>query len=214
LAEQLAVPAKALQALPDGLDPATAACVEPGGNALRAIRGANLDAGQRLLVIGPGTIGLLVAKIASAQGIDVHLLGRTTESIEFAQSVGFQDVWAQERLPSLRFDAIVDASNGAAMPSFAVDRVEPGGRVVCIGLSGEPSVVDSRTIALKDITVVGVLSASGGLAGVAAMYASGEVDPRPLVAATVGLNDVASVLAGKRLPEWGNAPKIHVDPRS
>src|SRR6185437_14901869 len=107
-------------ALPDGLDPATAACVEPGGNALRAIRGANLDAGQRLLVIGPGTIGLLVVKIASAQGIDVHLLGRRTESIEFEQSVGFHDVCAQERLPSLRFDATVDAPNAAAMPSFAV----------------------------------------------------------------------------------------------
>jgi 2-desacetyl-2-hydroxyethyl bacteriochlorophyllide A dehydrogenase len=213
LAEQVAVPATALQALPDNLDPTTSAMVEPGGNALRAVQGANLTAAKRLLVIGPGTIGVLVAQIARAQGIDVHLLGRTTESIEFAQSLGFPQVWTEESLPALRFDAIVDASNAAAMPARAVDLVEPGGRVVCIGLSEQPSLVDSRTIALKDITVVGVLSASGGLAGIAEMYAAGAVDPSPLVAATVGLDDVASVLAGNRLPEWGNAPKIHVDPR-
>lgn len=213
LAEQLTVPATALQRLPDNLDPTAGACVEPGGNALRAVRGTNLDAGQRLLVIGPGTIGLLAAQIAKAQGIDVHLLGNKGESIEFARSIGFRQVWNQETLPPLRFDAIVDASNGAAMPAFAVDLVEPGGRVVCIGLSGEPSFVDTRVIALKDLTVVGVLSASGGLAGIAELYASDEVDPRPLVAATVSLDDVARVLAGHRRPEWGNAPKIHVDPR-
>jgi len=213
LAEQVAVPATALQALPDNLDPTTSAMVEPGGNALRAVQGANLTAAKRLLVIGPGTIGVLVAQIARAQGTDVHLLGRTTDSIEFAQSLGFPQVWTEESLPALRFDAIVDASNAAAMPARAVDLVEPGGRVVCIGLSEQPSLVDSRTIALKDITVVGVLSASGGLAGIAEMYAAGAVDPSPLVAATVGLDDVASVLAGNRLPEWGNAPKIHVDPR-
>jgi hypothetical protein len=34
------------------------------------------------------------------------------------------------------------------------------------------------------------------------------------VAATVGLEDVAAALAGRRRPEWGTAPKIHVDPRA
>ena len=62
---------------------------------------------------------------------------------------------------------------------------------------------------LKDLTVTGVLSASGGLAGTVDLYAGGAVDPRPLVAATVGLDEVASVLAGDRP---GPAPKIHVDP--
>jgi hypothetical protein len=52
-----------------------------------------------------------------------------------------------------------------------------------------------------------------GLAGAIDLYASGRVDPGPLVAATVGLADVAGVLAGRRRPEWGPAPKIHVDPR-
>jgi threonine dehydrogenase-like Zn-dependent dehydrogenase len=213
LAEQLPVPARALHALPDDLDPTAGAMVEPGGNALRAVRAAGLVPGERLLVLGPGTIGLLVAMISKARGYEVHLVGREPDSIGFARSLGFGDTWTAETLPALRFDAVVDASNAEHLPAFALDLVEPGRRVVYIGLSGSPSLVDTRTIALKDVTAVGVLSASGGLAETIDLYATGAVDPRPLVAATVGLSDVAAVLAGDRPAGWGAAPKTHVDPR-
>jgi len=63
------------------------------------------------------------------------------------------------------------------------------------------------------VTAVGILSASPGLAGAIERYATGAVDPRPLVAATVGLDEVAAVLAGRRPSGAGAGPKIHVDPR-
>lgn len=213
LAEALSVPVTALHGLPDALDPALGALVEPGGNALRALRGAALARGERLLVLGAGTIGLLVALLAAADGIEVHLLGRSDRSRTFARSLGFERVWTRETLPAAPFDAIVDASNAPELPALAVELVEPGRRVVLIGLAGSPSLVDSRAIALKDVTVVGVLSASGGLAGTIERFAAGAVDPRSIVAATVGLDEVAAVLAGERRAAWGDAPKIHVDPR-
>jgi len=213
LAEQLLVPASALFRLPDSLDPTLGALVEPGANALRAVRGADPRPGGRLLVLGAGAIGLLVAQLAVAAGAEVHLMGRSERSLAFARSLGFEHVWARETRPAMPFDAVVDASNAADLPALAVDLVEPGGRVVFIGLSGVPSLVDTRQIALKDVTAVGVLSGSGGLAGAIEAFASGAVDPRPLVAATVGLDEVASVLDGERQPAWGDAPKIHVDPR-
>ncbi|MEQ4721581.1 alcohol dehydrogenase catalytic domain-containing protein [Nonomuraea sp. B19D2] len=211
LAERLPVPARALQPLPDAVDPTLGALVEPGGNALRAVRAADLAPGERLLVIGPGTIGLLAALIAAAQGVQVHLLGLAERSLDFARSLGFTRAWTTP--PAEPFDAVIDASNGPDSPALAVDAVEPGRHVVFIGLSADPSLVDTRRLVLKDVTAVGVLSASGGLAGAAGLYASGQVDPRPLVAATVSLAEAAMVLAGERRPEWGTAPKIHIDPR-
>jgi threonine dehydrogenase-like Zn-dependent dehydrogenase len=212
LAERLLVPASALYALPPPVDPTLGALVEPGGNALRAVRGAAVRPGERLLVLGPGTIGLLVAQIAAAQGIEVHLLGVTPASVGFARDLGCGAVWTARTLPPLRWDAVVDASNAATSPAAALDLVEPGRRVVYIGLSGTPSLLDSRTLALKDVTAVGVLSASGGLAGTVELYASGAVDPRPLVAATIGLSEAAAVLSGARPAGWGAAPKVHIDP--
>jgi hypothetical protein len=82
---------------------------------------------------------------------------------------------------------------------------------VCIGLAGSPSLADTRTLALKDVTAVGVLSGSGGLEGTIEAYAAGAVDPRPLVASVVGLADLAAVLAGTRPDGAGPGPKIHVD---
>ncbi|MCY1137706.1 alcohol dehydrogenase catalytic domain-containing protein [Actinoplanes sp. Pm04-4] len=210
LAEQLPVPAKALFALPDEVDATLGALVEPGGNALRAVRAAQPAPGKTVLVLGPGTIGLLVAMFARAGGAEVHLLGATAESLTFARSLGFDHTWTSDELPSVPYDSIVDATNAPALPAFALERVEPGGRVVCIGIAPEPSLVDTRQAVLKDVTLTGILSASGGLGETVEAYRSGAVDPRLLVAETVGLDQAAEVLAGRRR---GSAPKIHIDPR-
>jgi threonine dehydrogenase-like Zn-dependent dehydrogenase len=213
LAEQLAVPVTSLHALPDAVDPVLGALVEPGGNSLRAAQAAALAPGDRALVLGPGTIGLLVAMFARAAGAEVHLMGRSEETLAYARSLGFEHVWTAENLPGLPFDAVIDASNAPHLPALALDLVEPAGRVIYIGLAGSPSHIDTRTLALKDVTAVGILSASPGLDATIAAYASGAVDPRPLVAATVGLEQVGAVLAGER-PEAASAgPKIHVDPQ-
>jgi threonine dehydrogenase-like Zn-dependent dehydrogenase len=214
LAEQVAVPLRALHRLPAAVDATLGALVEPGGNALRSARAANLGPGDRALILGPGTIGLLVAMFVRAAGAEVHLLGDTAPSLDFARSIGFERAWARGAVPSLPFDAVIDASNASALPALALELVEPGKRVVYVGLAGSPSLIDTRALALKDVTAVGILSASPGLPGTIEAYASGEVDPRPLVAVTVDLEDVAAVLAGDRPTRAGAGPKVHVDPRS
>ncbi|MEV4357495.1 alcohol dehydrogenase catalytic domain-containing protein [Nonomuraea sp. NPDC049625] len=213
LAERLAVPATALHALPDSMDLTLGALVEPGGNALRAVHGAGLRPGERLLILGTGTIGLLAALFARSQGIEVHLLGRDLDGLRLAQSLGFTGAWTRPSLPELRWDAVIDASNAPELPALAVDLVEPAGRVVYIGLAGTPSTLDTRALLLKDVTAVGILGGSAGLAGTIAAYADGSVDARPLVAATVGLAETADILAGHRPADAGPGPKIHIDPR-
>ncbi|SDS67395.1 D-arabinose 1-dehydrogenase, Zn-dependent alcohol dehydrogenase family [Nocardioides scoriae] len=212
LAERLAVPVTALHDLGVGTDPALGALVEPGGNALRAAEAALAGPDRRVLVLGPGTIGLLVALFARAAGSEVHVVGVTEASLEFARGLGLTHATTRDQLPDLAYDAVVDASNAPGLPALAADLVEPGGRVVYVGLAGSPSLLDTRVLALKDVTAVGVLSASPGLARTVAAYTSGAVDPRPLVAATVGLDDVADVLAGHRPAGAGPGPKVHVDP--
>jgi threonine dehydrogenase-like Zn-dependent dehydrogenase len=210
LAEQVAVPATSLRELPDEVDDALGALVEPGGNALRSVEAADLHGGDRALVLGPGTIGLLTAMFARAAGAEVHLLGRSERSLQFARTLGFDGVWTEDTLPELSWDAVIDASNAPHLPARALDLVEPGKRVVYVGLAGSASLIDTRTMALKDVTAVGILSASPGLTTTIAAYASGDVDPRPLVAATIDLERLAPVLAGERPHGAGPGPKIHV----
>jgi threonine dehydrogenase-like Zn-dependent dehydrogenase len=214
LAEQLVVPVSSLHELPDPVDAVLGALVEPGGSSLRSAQAADLHPGDRVLVLGPGTIGLLAAMFARAAGAEVHLMGRSSDSLDFAASLGFDHVWTEDGLPDLPFDAVIDASNAARLPARALELVEPAGRVVYVGLAGSPSPIDTRTLALKDVTAVGILSASPGLDATIRAYATGAVDPRPLVAATVGLDEVGAVLAGNRPDGAGDGPKIHIDPRN
>jgi threonine dehydrogenase-like Zn-dependent dehydrogenase len=210
LAERLAVPATALRELPDHVDDARGALAEPGGNALRAVRAARLRPGDRVLILGPGTIGVLAAMFARATGAEVHLMGRPDRSLPFAGSLGFDGVWTAATLPPLPWDAVIDASNAAQLPAKAVELVEPGKRVVYIGLAGSPSLVDTRALTLKDVTATGILSGSPGLAAAIESYARGEVNPAPLVAATIALDDLAPVLGGQLPAGAGPGPKVHI----
>jgi threonine dehydrogenase-like Zn-dependent dehydrogenase len=84
--------------------------------------------------------------------------------------------------------------------------------VVYIGIAGVPSMIDSRSLVLKDLTAVGILSASPGLAGAIELLSSGAIDPRPLIASVVTLEESDLVLAGKRPGAIGDGPKIHIKP--
>jgi threonine dehydrogenase-like Zn-dependent dehydrogenase len=213
LAEQVLVPARFAYEIPETVSVTAAALVEPGGNALRAVEAAVVGAESRLLVLGSGTIGLLAAQFALARGVDVTVAGQRHGSLELARTLGVATTVMLDEIGDDTFDAVIDATSSVDAPALAVRLVDPSGRVVFIGLSSTPSLVDSRDIALKDVTAVGILSASPGLAGAIAAFADGSVVPDALVAEVVGLDAVADRLEGRRSPDAGPGPKVHVDPR-
>jgi threonine dehydrogenase-like Zn-dependent dehydrogenase len=216
LAEQMLVPTRFAYPIPENVSVAAAALVEPGGNSLRAVRAAGLEPGKTVLILGSGTIGLLAAQFALAEGADVHLAGVRPGSLELARHLGVEHVVTVDEVSAgdgNRFDAVIDCTSVDTSPALAVRLVKPAGRVVFIGLSSTPSHVDTRDVALKDVTAVGILSASSGLAGAIEGFASGAVVPDAIVSEVISLDEVPSRLEGTRGPDAGPGPKVHVDPR-
>jgi len=216
LAEKVLVPTRFAYAIPENVSLAAAALVEPGGNALRAAQAAHVEPGHRVLVLGSGTIGLLAAQFSLAAGAEVHVAGKREGSLALARSLGVQHTTTLDEVAASdesRFDSVIEATSMDTMPALAVRLAKPAGRVVYIGLSSGPSLVDSRVIALKDITAVGILSASPGLAGAIESFASGAVVPDAIVSEVISLEDVPSRLEGQRGADAGPGPKVHVDPR-
>jgi 2-desacetyl-2-hydroxyethyl bacteriochlorophyllide A dehydrogenase len=211
LAEKLLVPVGSLYRLPAVVDDRAGALVEPGGNAWRAVAAAHAGPGRRLLIWGPGSIGLLAAAFARATGADVHVAGLDARREELAKSFGAGRYWTTANPPSGTYDAVIDCTGDETVPALALRFVEPGGRIVCIGIPRKPSLIDSRQLALNDLTVVGILGASAGLAPAIGRYADGSVKPGPLAQVVVGLDRAAEALGGELDP--GAGTKIHIDPR-
>ncbi len=211
LAEKLLVPAGRLYRLPDVVDDRAGALVEPGGNAWRAVAAAHAGPGKRLLVWGPGSIGLLATAFARAAGAEVHVAGLDTRRAALAERFGAARCFTSADPAPGCYDAVIDCTSDETVPALALRCTEPGGRLVYIGLSRRPSLVDSREIVLNDIEVVGILGASAGLAPAIEHYADGRVDPRPLAQVLVGLDRAADALAGQL--DTGAGTKIHIDPR-
>jgi 2-desacetyl-2-hydroxyethyl bacteriochlorophyllide A dehydrogenase len=211
LAEKLVVPAARLYRLPAAVDDRAGALVEPGGNALRAVLAAGAGPGRRVLVWGPGSIGLLATAFARAAGADVHVIGLDAGREELAKRFGATRYWTAAEPPAGTYDAVIDATGDENVPAQTLRFVEPAGRVVFIGLSRKASFIDSRDVALNDLTVTGILGASAALAPAIEHYADGRVDPGPLAQVVVGLDRAAEALAGELDP--GPGTKIHIDPR-
>ncbi|AMB59517.1 zinc-dependent alcohol dehydrogenase [Microterricola viridarii] len=216
LAEQVLIPTRYAYRIPENVTVTAAALVEPGGNSLRAVRAAAIEPGHRVLVLGSGTIGLLAAQFALAEGAEVHVGGVREGSLELARSLGVRHTWQFDALADGHdntFDAVIEASSDERMPPLAVQLAKPAGRVVYIGLASTPSRVDTRDLVLKDVSAVGILSASPGLAGAIEGFAGGAVIPDSIVSEVISLEEVPSRLEGARGAAAGPGPKVHVDPR-
>jgi 2-desacetyl-2-hydroxyethyl bacteriochlorophyllide A dehydrogenase len=211
LADQVLVPETSLHRLPASVDDRAGALVEPGGNAQRAVAAAHAGPGRRILVCGPGTIGLLAVAFASAAGADVHVLAADSRGTELATKFGASRYWTAEDPPLRSYDSVIDCTGDHRVPASALALVEPAGRVVYIGVSPRPSQIDSRDMVLNDLTAVGILGASAGLATAIADYADGRVIPGDLAQVVVGLDRAVDALSGRIDPAPG--VKIHIDPR-
>jgi threonine dehydrogenase-like Zn-dependent dehydrogenase len=227
LAAKVLVPAVALHRLPASVDDRAGALVEPGGNAYRAVAAAQAGPGKRILVCGPGTIGLLAVAFARAAGAAVDVLALDSGHRELAGKLGACGYFtAASELPAAElpaggpsaaeapaggYDAVIDCTSDHTVPAAALSLVEPSGRVVYIGISARPSHIDTRDLVLNDITAVGILGASAGLAPAIQHYADGRVVPGDLAPVVVGLDRAADALAGRVDPRPGT--KVHIDPR-
>lgn len=212
-AERLLMPVGSLHPLPDTVSDDAGALIEPAANAVRSVRAALAERTGRTLVVGPGAIGVLCALFACAAGADVTVLGRREGSLRLPRDLGLRTSLDGAAVADELWDSVIDATDAPSMPAYALDAVSPGGRVVLVGVSTSPSLVDTRQAVHKDVALIGILGGSAGITEAIAAMADGRVDALPLVGDTIGLADLDDELAGRRQRPDGSPPKVLVDPR-
>ncbi|MCU4742559.1 alcohol dehydrogenase catalytic domain-containing protein [Halobacteria archaeon AArc-m2/3/4] len=146
----IAVPTRALQAIPDELPSQHAAMVEPTSIGARAvIENSRTSAGDRVLVAGPGPIGQLTAQVARRQGGDVVVAGVGQDAeyrLPLAEELGFETLNVEEDdmeaardeyTDGVGYDVVFDTTGHPSGLTMAVDEVRKGGQIVLVGQTGE-----------------------------------------------------------------------------
>ena len=162
-AEQVALPARNLIPVPEGMDPATAALTEPCATAWHALMLAARTTWRplpesRALVIGGGSVGLLGALILKAWGArDVHLAETNALRRETAAAAGI-DAFDPLATPAEKagYELVLDAVGAVATRAAAIAAVTPGGVISHVGLQDWAGEFDARTLTLQEVTLVGV----------------------------------------------------------
>ena len=193
MAGGLVFPAASAHLVPEGVDAADAALVEPLSVAYRGVSRAGVQPGEALAVVGAGTIGMLCALAARALGItDVRLVEVDPDRRRFAAGLGFPVTAALgDQVPR-----VVEASGTAGGIAAALEACLDGGSVVLLGLTGAAATpVDLDRVVVRDLTVQGCLGSPGIWPEVVALVAEGRVRPSVLVSHRFPLADAAAAYA-------------------
>jgi threonine dehydrogenase-like Zn-dependent dehydrogenase len=137
-AEQVAVSRRALIPVPGGLDDRLAILVEPLATSVSALRIENLRAGDRILVIGCGPIGLLAIHAARRGGLHVVAVEPLASRRELAARLGAEDVHEDlAAVEGLGADAVIDAVGIGDTATGGIAAVRRGGSIAVLGLGAE-----------------------------------------------------------------------------
>lgn len=183
------VPARCLHRVPNGLAMEQAALTEPCCVAYNAvIQNAKVQPGDRVIVLGPGPIGILCAAMARLAGAEVALVGleRDRARLEVAKVydceviIGDASAWAKAR-DGLGVDGVVDAAGASAALKTALELVRPNGWISKVGWGPQPLGFSLDPLVQKNITLQGSFSHNWPIwERVLALLASGRLDVRPI----------------------------------
>ncbi len=202
LAPKVVVPRSSLVDLPDDVSMEAGAMVEPLAVAHHAVSLCRPGAGDRVGILGAGTIGLLVAFLCTDLSDAVSIADPSDHRLAFARRLGVTA--ATERLEG-EFDVIFDAVGNEATHRLSLEHLKPGGTTVWVGNENREPAFDAQMLVRIEQRVIGSAAYSPGDFSAAA----GLIDDRVLEWATFrSLDEAPEVIYELMEPAPGGPVKV------
>jgi 2-desacetyl-2-hydroxyethyl bacteriochlorophyllide A dehydrogenase len=211
--DQVLVPARLVHELAPSTSLLDAALVEPASVVLRALEKANPKSGDRVVVVGDGTIGLLAAYLVSLWSPStVTMLGRRPEQAGLAESIGV-DRFETNGQRAAGFDLGIEAAGVPEAIVTAIGAVRRGGTVALLGLppTGQTLELPADLLVNNDLTVAASFSyTSAAWARTVELVNSGRVRPGRIVTHRFPLENYEQAFAALAASE-GRRGKVLLD---
>ena len=192
-----------LHRLPDQVTFEQAVLVTTGGNPLYAIqRCGGLVAGDFVVVLGPGPIGLMAVQICKALGAAaVVLAGTRQQRLRLGRELGADVTVNIQRenivecvhalTGGIGADLVLECSGSSTAPQQALDLVRKGGNVAIVSFYHEPVTIDLSSAVLNNVRLIAARGEGGGCCRrVLSLMAAGRVVADPLITHTFPLKQI------------------------
>jgi L-iditol 2-dehydrogenase len=197
----MTVPVRILHRIPDSLPVERAALAEPCCVAYSAVAiNSDVKPGDRVVVLGPGPIGILCGAVARLRGAEVAVAGLDEDArrLEVVSSFDCRPfragsealgAWARER-DGTGVDGVIDASGHSSALREAMELVRPAGFITKVGWGAQPMDFSLNPLVQKAVRLQGSFSHNWPVwERVIVLLASGALDVGPLVGGVWPLRD-------------------------
>ncbi len=219
-AQLISVPSQLIHALAPGITPLQGCLVEPLAVAYQAILKSTPAPNLKVLIVGDGTIALLVAHLLglfSPSAVD--MLGQRPTQVDLAATAGVRNFYTSPDQVGAVYDLVFEAAGSPESVETAVQKAKRGATVTLLGLTGNASrvslVVDD--LVNNDLQIVGSFSYTAKSFGeIVRLINSSQIAPEFLITHKFPIKEWAEALAtlsqsvgarGKVVLELDQVPK-------
>jgi len=205
-AEYVAFPAKNVFKIPDNMSYEEAALMEPLSVALNATKRGNIRPGDKVIILGVGTIGLLVTQMSKVRGATEIVVSDVIKSrLSVARQLGATtaidvnnkniEKEINKLFSGLRADVAFEACGAAATVQQAIRVVKPGGKVVLIGLANiEHIPIDTTEVIFNELSIKGSMRYANTYPRGIDLVSKGYVNVKSLITHKFSLDETGEAL--------------------
>ena len=187
-AEYVALPLLNLHRVPSAIPDEAAVFVEPLAAAAEILEQMRLEPGTRVVVLGDGRLGLLIAQVLKSAGAQVTLVGKHAWKVALAQSWGVRVTTdSKSELLTASVPVVVEATGSPRGLEEAFRLVEPRGTVVMKSTYHDPAPFDATKLVVDEITLLG--SRCGNFAAALELLQQGQIRVQPLLSKVFPLEE-------------------------
>lgn len=200
-AEYVRVPAANAYVLPENISFREAALIEPISCAVHGMHRLNPQSGDTFLLVGAGTMGLILLQLAVRGGASkVAVVDLNTQRLERAKKLGASDTQTDinkvlENEP-LGFDCVIDVTGVAPAIEGAFAAVKRGGKFMVFGVAPQEARISLSPFRIynDEITVLGSMAVLYSFGPAVNLLNSGVIDAKALLTTALPLEDFPNAL--------------------
>ncbi|NET55287.1 MAG: alcohol dehydrogenase catalytic domain-containing protein [Symploca sp. SIO2E6] len=185
-ANYLSLPIENLHLVPESVTTDAATFTEPLAAALEIQQQVAVDSDKRVLVIGDGKLGQLVAQTLAITGCELLAVGRHREKLANLEAQGIKTGFA-DAVINRTFDISVECTGNPEGFAIALQALRPRGTLVLKSTYAGKLTIDASSIVVDEITVIG--SRCGPFPAALQLLAQGKVEVEGLIQARYPLSE-------------------------